>query len=180
MGLERVEAVFRPAGTIMPRRVLRVWSPSGRLARHPPVTPTLVDHVVIVTLDGVRIEEMSGLDAAIVQSTLGKDKKIERRRRGALRRATPERGASAYAFSDTLMTAHGSIAGTRARQPRAITNRHRFSYPATRNFSPASRATIDRQQRRIGRIQPDGARVPEGPAAAQSQQWASSRRGPFN
>jgi len=94
----------------------------------------LVDHVVIVTLDGLRIEEMfGGLDAVILQSTLGKDKKLEEtdawRRFGA---ATPEarRERLMPFFWGTLMTAHGSIAGNPARASRVrITNRHRFSYP---------------------------------------------------
>lgn len=126
-------------GSLMSRRVpiflalLAIASVGVALSR-PLAAQAPVDHVVLVTLDGLRVEEMfGGLDAAILQSTLGKDKKLEAtdawRRFGA---ATPEarRERLMPFFWGTLMKAHGSIAGNSARRSQVrITNRHRFSYP---------------------------------------------------
>lgn len=93
-----------------------------------------VQHVVLVTLDGVRIEEIfGGLDTIVLQSTLEQEERLEDtdawRRYGA---PTPEarRERLMPFFWGTLMQAHGSIAGNPARGSRVqVTNRHRFSYP---------------------------------------------------
>lgn len=91
-------------------------------------------NVVLVTLDGVRVQEMfGGLDLTVLQSTLGKDDKLEDhdlyRRYWA---ATPEarRAKLMPFFWSTLMRQHGSIAGNPARGSRVqIGNSMRFSYP---------------------------------------------------
>jgi hypothetical protein len=90
-------------------------------------------HAVLITLDGVRTEEIfGGLDRAVFASTI-KDGVLEEsaayRRYSAL---TPEERREKVMpfFWGTLMRAHGSIAGNRARGSRfSVTNRHRFSYP---------------------------------------------------
>jgi hypothetical protein len=90
-------------------------------------------HAVLITLDGVRTEEIfGGLDRAVFASTI-KDGVLEEsaayRRYWAL---TPEERREKVMpfFWGTLMRAHGSIAGNRARDSRfSVTNRHRFSYP---------------------------------------------------
>ena len=90
-------------------------------------------HAVLVTLDGVRIEEMfGGLDEAVLRSTVSKGR-IEDT--AAYRRywaATPEQRRAKVMpfFWGTLMRQYGSIAGDRARGSRfGVTNLHRFSYP---------------------------------------------------
>ena len=90
--------------------------------------------VVLVTLDGARIEEIfGGLDAAIVASQLKPDERLEDqpiyRRFWA---PTPEarRARLMPFFWGTLMRDHGSIAGDPARGSRVhLTNNHAFSYP---------------------------------------------------
>ncbi len=90
--------------------------------------------VVLVTLDGARIEEIfGGLDAAIVASQLKADEHLEDqpiyRRFWA---PTPEarRARLMPFFWGTLMRDHGSIAGDPARGSRVhVANNHAFSYP---------------------------------------------------
>jgi hypothetical protein len=92
------------------------------------------DRVVLVTLDGARIEEIfGGLDRVVLQSTLKDGQRIDDhptyRRVWA---ATPEarRRKLMPFFWGTLMQAHGSVAGNRTLGSRvALTNRHWFSYP---------------------------------------------------
>ncbi|MFC3550451.1 alkaline phosphatase family protein [Lysobacter cavernae] len=91
-------------------------------------------NVVLVTLDGVRVQEMfGGLDVAVLQSALGKDRRVEDhdlyRRYWA---ATPEarRAKLMPFFWNTLMQQSGSIAGNPARGSRVqVSNRMRISYP---------------------------------------------------
>jgi hypothetical protein len=92
------------------------------------------DAVILITLDGARVEEMfGGLDAEVLRSTLRADQPLEdhplHRRYHA---ATPEerRRKLMPFFWDELMAAHGSIAGNpRLNSSVTLTNRHRFSYP---------------------------------------------------
>ncbi len=93
-----------------------------------------VQHVVLVTLDGVRIEEIfGGLDTIVLQSTLDEEERLEDtdawRRYGAPTPAARRERLMPF-FWGTLMQAHGSIAGNPTRGSRVqLTNRHRFSYP---------------------------------------------------
>ena len=96
--------------------------------------PVTRDHLILITLDGVRTAEIfGGLDADIMRSTLGKDAKLEDQ--PAYKRfnaATPEeRREKLMPFLwRELMTRHGSIAGNRALKSEVtVTNTHRFSYP---------------------------------------------------
>jgi hypothetical protein len=90
--------------------------------------------VILVTLDGARIEEVfGGLDASIVTSQLKNGQRLEDQ---AIYKkywaATPEarREKLMPFFWGTLMRAHGSIAGNPATGSRVhLTNRHWFSYP---------------------------------------------------
>ena len=90
--------------------------------------------VILVTLDGARIEEVfGGIDTSIVESQLKNgqrlaDQQIYKRYWAA----TPEarREKLMPFFWGTLMRAHGSIAGNPAIGSRVhLTNRHWFSYP---------------------------------------------------
>jgi hypothetical protein len=92
------------------------------------------ENVVLVTLDGVRRQEIfGGLDLDILRSTLRPEQKVEHTR--AYERywaATPEgRRERLMPFLwTTLVTQHGSIAGNLSRGSSVrVTNRHRFSYP---------------------------------------------------
>ncbi|MPZ16350.1 MAG: phosphoglyceromutase [Luteitalea sp.] len=93
-----------------------------------------VRNVILITMDGVRVEEIfGGLDLAVLESTL--EKGVELEEQPAYEKywaATPEerRVKLMPFFWQTLMRQHGSIAGNRARGSRVwITNRHGFSYP---------------------------------------------------
>jgi hypothetical protein len=95
---------------------------------------TQTDAVILITLDGARVEEMfGGLDLAVLQSTLRSNQKPEETR--TYRRFwadTPEarREKLMPFFWNTLMAKHGSIAGNRAAGSSVkLTNTHRFSYP---------------------------------------------------
>ncbi len=90
--------------------------------------------VILVTLDGARVEEVfGGLDASIVESQLKEgqrlaDQPIYQRYWAA----TPEarREKLMPFFWGTLLKSHGSIAGNPAIGSRVhLTNRHWFSYP---------------------------------------------------
>jgi hypothetical protein len=92
------------------------------------------DNLILVTLDGARVEEMfGGLDAEILRSTLTGSQKLEDhplyKRFNA---ATPEerRAKLLPFFWSELMAKHGSIAGNPRLNSRVtLTNTHRFSYP---------------------------------------------------
>lgn len=93
-----------------------------------------VDNVVLITLDGVRTEEIfGGLDLDVLRSTLRSDAKVEETRAYQSYWApTPEarRVRLMPFFWGTLMAQHGSIAGNRARRSSVrVTNRLWFSYP---------------------------------------------------
>jgi hypothetical protein len=92
------------------------------------------DAVILITLDGARVEEMfGGLDLSVLQSTLRSNQKAEDQ--AVYRRfwaATPEarREKLMPFFWRTLMANHGSIAGNvAAGSSVTLTNAHRFSYP---------------------------------------------------
>ncbi len=95
---------------------------------------TTPQHVVLITLDGARIEEVfGGLDTAIVKSQLRDAQRLDDqpiyKRFWA---PTPEerRAKLMPFFWNTLMREHGSIAGNPARNSRVhLTNGHAFSYP---------------------------------------------------
>lgn len=100
-------------------------------ARAPAATS---DHVILVTLDGARTEEIfGGLDAAVLKSTLGEKARLEDQ--PVYKRfwaADPEarRAKLMPFFWNTLMRHHGSVAGNRALGSRVeLANRRRFSYP---------------------------------------------------
>src|SRR5207245_5410072 len=113
---------------------------SAGLASTPPAqspatgTRRPIDNVILLTLDGVRTQEIfGGLDLDVLRSTVHRDAKVEETR--AYQRywaATPEarRERLMPFFWRALMVEHGSIAGNRARGSSVrVTNRHRFSYP---------------------------------------------------
>jgi hypothetical protein len=92
------------------------------------------DNVILITLDGARVEEMfGGLDLEILQSTLKKGQVVESHQ--AYRRFwadSPEERREKLMpfFWKVLMAQHGSIAGNPALESAVrLTNRHRFSYP---------------------------------------------------
>jgi hypothetical protein len=92
------------------------------------------DALILITLDGARLEEIfGGLDEAVFRSTLRKDQKLEeqpayRRFQGST--ADARREKLMPFFWGTLMARHGSIAGNPRLASRVtLTNRHRFSYP---------------------------------------------------
>lgn len=96
--------------------------------------PAPGDRVILITLDGARIQEMfGGLDVDVLQSTLTPD---QRARDEPIHRRfwadTPEarRLKLMPFFWGTLMARHGSIAGNpRAGSTVTLTNAYRFSYP---------------------------------------------------
>jgi hypothetical protein len=91
------------------------------------------DNLVLVTLDGVRTEEIfGGLDLAVLESALKKGAAVEqaeayRRFHAATRE---ERRRRLMPFFWTLVTEHGSIAGDATLGSAVrLKNHHRFSYP---------------------------------------------------
>jgi hypothetical protein len=90
-------------------------------------------NVILITLDGVRIQEMfGGLDVEILRSTVRREPLEENELYRQYWAPTPEERRQKLMpfFWGTLMTEHGSIGGNRALGSTvAITNRHRFSYP---------------------------------------------------
>lgn len=103
----------------------------------PAVTPAPHDarKLVLVTLDGVRIEEMfAGLDAAVLAETLAATGKSMAASPAAVRfganTAEERRRRLLPFFWGTLMTRHGSIAGDASRGSHVrLANRQRLSYP---------------------------------------------------
>ena len=91
------------------------------------------DRVVLVTLDGVRVQEIfGGVDADVLTSTLAKGKRVnETRSYQRFWAPTPEeRRRRLMPFFWSLVNEHGSIAGDRtAGSVVRLSNRHWFSYP---------------------------------------------------
>lgn len=96
--------------------------------------PEPSDNLVLITLDGARVEEMfGGLDARILRSTLAETAVLEEQPVYERFHAdTPEarRLRLMPFFWGELMVEHGSIAGNPRLGSRVrLTNTHRFSYP---------------------------------------------------
>ena len=92
------------------------------------------DNVILITLDGARIEEMfGGMQLGILQSTLREGQKVEDSpvyRRFWAETPQARREKLMPFFWKTLMAEHGSIAGNpELGSTVRLTNRHRFSYP---------------------------------------------------
>lgn len=90
-------------------------------------------NLILITLDGARVEEVfGGVDEVVARSTMknGDWEKSELRRQYWAATAEERRAKLMPFFWKTLMRHHGSIAGNRLKGSEAkITNRHRFSYP---------------------------------------------------
>jgi hypothetical protein len=96
--------------------------------------PPAGEHLILVTLDGARTEEIfGGQDEAVAVSTLQKGQQLATHPTfGPLMADTPEarRLKLMPVFWGTWMSSHGSIAGNRRLgSVVTLTNRHRFSYP---------------------------------------------------
>jgi hypothetical protein len=98
-------------------------------------TPTTsADTLILVTLDGARVQEIfGGLDIDVLRSTLRAKQKIEEQpvyTRFWAATAAARREKLMPFFWGTLMAQHGSIAGNPALGSSVtLTNTHRFSYP---------------------------------------------------
>jgi hypothetical protein len=112
--------------------VLALFGAGAGMAQGPSPART-ADRVVLVTLDGVRIQEMfGGLDVDVLRSTLGDARRVEDTRSYARFWApTPEeRRRKLMPFLWSLVADQGSIAGDRsAASVVRLANRHWFSYP---------------------------------------------------
>lgn len=90
-------------------------------------------HVVLVTLDGARWQEVfGGLDLEVLRAAAGKTPAEQTPSYARYWAATPgERREKLMPFLwGTLASRHGFVAGNRAAGSRVVvTNRHRFSYP---------------------------------------------------
>ena len=96
--------------------------------------PGDADSVILITLDGARVQELfGGLDLEILRSTLKQGQRAEDQpvyRRFWADSPQARREKLMPFFWRTLMSAHGSIAGNRLLGSEVhLTNRHRFSYP---------------------------------------------------
>lgn len=107
---------------------------ASALAQGNTQTTQAAENVVLITLDGARIQEIfGGMQLDILQSTLGPDRKLEDS--PAYRRfwaETPQgrREKLMPFFWTTLMARHGSIAGNQVLGSVVrLSNRHHFSYP---------------------------------------------------
>ncbi len=112
---------------VLPIALLAAWLTTTVLAQSP-------QSVVLITLDGARIEELfGGLDREILKSQLTDRQRIEDQT--VYQRfwaETPEarREKLMPFFWGTLMREHGSVAGNPARASRVhLSNGHWFSYP---------------------------------------------------
>jgi hypothetical protein len=101
---------------------------------HTQAPQSAADNVILITLDGARLEEMfGGMQLDILQSTLRQGQRAEDSpsyRRFWAETPKARREKLMPFFWKTLMAAHGSIAGNPAAGSIVqLTNRHRFSYP---------------------------------------------------
>jgi hypothetical protein len=97
-------------------------------------TNTRQENVILMTLDGARVEEIfGGMDLEVLRSTLRPGQKVEDSpayRRFWAETAKERREKLLPFFWKTLMLQHGSIAGNPAvGSVVRLANRHRFSYP---------------------------------------------------
>jgi hypothetical protein len=134
---EHRQRVFIRAGYgVLVARLCRTAALAGllALAATSPAGVAHTRHVVFVTLDGVRVEEMfGGLDAAVLAQSLPPGVRLEDapayRRYGAPTREERRRRLMPFLWG-TLLRHHGSIVGDGASGTRArVVNRHRTSYP---------------------------------------------------
>lgn len=100
----------------------------------PQAPAAAADALILITLDGARIEEMfGGIDVEVLQSTLSAKQTLEDHPLyHRFHASTPEerRRKLMPFFWDELMIEHGSIAGNpRMNSSVTLTNRLRFSYP---------------------------------------------------
>src|SRR4029453_5548006 len=97
-------------------------------------------HAILITLDGVRTEEIfGGLDRAVLASTAGQGavEDLPVYKQYWAPTAEERREKMMPFFWGTLMRVHGSIAGNRGRDSRfGVTNRHKFSYPGYPQILP--------------------------------------------
>jgi hypothetical protein len=129
-GRMRASLIALFAGVCGTVALLAAWTPADSQT-----ASVIGERLVLVTLDGSRIQEMfGGIDVEILRSTLPKGAAVESdptyRRFHA---DTPEarRRKLMPFFWDVLMTRHGSIAGNpRQKSAVTLTNAHRFSYPS--------------------------------------------------
>jgi hypothetical protein len=96
--------------------------------------PAVADNVILITLDGARIDEMfGGMQLGILQSTLAEGQKAEDSptyRRFWSDSPEGRREKLMPFFWKTLMAEHGSIAGNPVLGSAVrLSNTHRFSYP---------------------------------------------------
>jgi hypothetical protein len=99
-----------------------------------PQAPASGDNLILITLDGARVEELfGGLDAEVLRSTLPEKATLEDNQTfKRFNAATPEQRREKLMpfFWRELMVRHGSIAGNpQAGSAVTLTNGHRFSYP---------------------------------------------------
>jgi hypothetical protein len=121
------------SGPSVPPRYL-VWAVVVAVATAATLAQPPRHNVILVTLDGARIEEVfGGLDPEVLRSTLDDNQRLED---SALYKelwaSDPVRRREKLMpfFWGTLMRDHGSISGNPARGSRVrVTNRHHFSYP---------------------------------------------------
>jgi hypothetical protein len=96
-------------------------------------TPAPAGRLIVVSIDGVRTQEMfGGLDRHLLQTVIGEQKVEEHALFKTYWRpdAAERRRALMPFLWDELLTAHGSIAGNAAvGSVMTLGNRHRFSYP---------------------------------------------------
>jgi hypothetical protein len=109
---------------------IAIVEPTSDIAEAQAIPPKLI----LITLDGARIEEMfGGLDVTVLRSTMRQNQKVERQpvyHRFWAETAEQRREKLMPFFWGTLMREHGSIAGNvRIGSAVTLTNRHRFSYP---------------------------------------------------
>lgn len=131
----------RPASPARPRlRAAGLWALAALAAvsgargqAQVPADAATRSHVVLVTLDGARWQEVfGGLDVDVLRSTSGKTPVEETASYRRYWAPTPEarREKLMPVLWSTLVRQHGTVFGNRAAGSVArVTNRHRFSYP---------------------------------------------------
>lgn len=122
---DRMKSMNRLLGVLLALCALTAHAQDGRHAKH---------NVVLVTLDGVRVQEMfEGADIGLLRSKLDEGKRLEDDpswRRYAADTPQARREKLMPFFWGTLMRRHGSIAGNPALDSRVrVGNTMRFSYP---------------------------------------------------
>lgn len=112
---------------------LIVTSPAGGQTNPTQITSPGSRNVILVTLDGVRVEEIfGGLDLEVLRAVTEKGPVEETSLYKKYWAPTSQKRRELLMpfFWGTLMARHGSIAGNPATGSRAmVTNGHRFSYP---------------------------------------------------